>query len=214
MKQILKRHGVGALVTCTFVVLVMMGTARGFLPSGQRAVSYVDCPFQTVTAGVQDVRPGGEVVITGACPEALTIDKPLTLKAQGSGAALIGPHTAGDTPAPPLPDGPLINHLIAEWSDPLTLPQCRIDGWDITCRHMINRWYIRIDGDTAVDAQGVRQCFQEALISGAVAAIAAAVWTGGAAWPAATEAFIRSMAWCIESDFLGISFPTWSGWSD
>jgi hypothetical protein len=239
MNQTWKRHGVGALVTCTFVVLVWLGTA-----SGQQIV-YVNCPSQTVTAGVQAVHPGGEVVITWACPEALTINKPLTLRAQGPATVLIGLGAGGGTSAPPLPSDSLIYHLVAEWSDPFTPPQSRTSciGWFITdppwclfggcsegdriktCsewktewRHMMNRLYIRIDLDDPgeVDAQGVRQCFQQALIAGTVGAIKAAVLTGGKALPAAAAAFQESLKWCLLLDFIGIrvSYPTWSGWSD
>jgi hypothetical protein len=105
MKQTWKRHGVGALVTCAFAVLVPMGIA-----SGQQTI-YVNCPFgsltagtataRTVTAGVDAVTPGGAVMISGACPEGLMINKPLTLQARGSGIALIGPDVGEDTPPSP-----------------------------------------------------------------------------------------------------------------
>jgi hypothetical protein len=42
----------------------------------------------------------------------------------------------------------------------------------------------------------------------------AAVMTGGVALPAVTGSFVQSFSWCVGSDFIGISFPTWSGWSD
>jgi hypothetical protein len=80
---------------------------------------------------------------------------------------------------------------------------------------MINRLYIQIDGDDlTVEAEQVHQCFQEAMVAGLVSGIAAAAVTGGAALPAATEAFVRSFHQCVWLDFFGVSFPTWSGWSD
>jgi hypothetical protein len=205
MNQMWKRHGMGALVTCTFVVLVLMGTASG------RQTVYVNCSSTTVTAGVQAVIPGGEVIITGACPEALTINKPLTLKAQGPDTVMIGPSVGGGTPAR---DHVVSTFLIAQWSDPLTLPQCTLDGLDFTCRHMINRWYLHMDtSDYPVEEQDVLQCFQNALISGAVSAIWAVV-TDGAALPAAVSSIVSSMGTCLGINYFAprTSFSTWSSW--
>ena len=62
---------------------------------------------------------------------------------------------------------------------------------------MINRWYLHMDtSDYPVEEQDALQCFQNALISGAVSAIWAVV-TDGAALPAAVSSIVRSMGMCL-----------------
>lgn len=217
------QRGDGFLVACSLVMLVLHGTA-----SAQQTVN-VDCPFNTVAAGVQAVDPGGEVVITGACPEALTIDKPLTLKTQGPNAVMIGPDVASGTPDNPVPDEPLIYYLAAEWSDPFTPPQSRTtcigwfkwgliktcSEWKTEWRHMMNRLYIEIDGGgLSIQVEQVQQCFQQAIVSGLVYGIGVAAITGGAGLPAAQVAFLENFSRCVLLDLFNVSFPTWSGWSD
>jgi hypothetical protein len=69
--------------------------------------------------------------------------------------------------------------------------------------------------DYPVEEQDVFECFEEALISGAVGALMAVV-TDGAALPAAVTSFVSTMGRCLGFAYFAprTSFSTWSGWSD
>lgn len=120
---------------------------------------------------------------------------------------------------------------LAQWTDPFTLPQTRLDcvkecsitpwdkfccGWALRKRFMQVELFVEVRTATPQDiVKPLEDCLREAAIGAALAAIVAAVFTGGAAFEVAKATFISVLLECLKrklSNIISVQLYTTSHW--